>query len=37
MYEVAEMEIDELPFLVVFAELLAGVLQENRFWFVLVE
>ena len=37
MYEVAEMEIDELPFLVVFAELLAVVFQEIRFEFVLVE
>lgn len=37
MYEVAEVEIDELPFLVVFAKLLAVILQEIGFEFVLVE
>ena len=37
MYEVAEMEIDELPFLVMFVELLAVILQEIGFEFVLVE
>lgn len=37
MNEVAEMEIDKLPFLVVFAELLAVILQEIGFEFVLVE
>ena len=37
MHEVAEVEIDELPFLVVFAKLLAVILQEIGFEFVLVE
>ena len=37
MYEVAEVEIDELPFLVVFAKLLAVILQEIGFEFVLVD
>lgn len=37
MYEVSEMEIDELPFLVMLAELFAIILQEIGFEFVPVE
>ena len=37
MYEVSEMEIDELPFLVMLTELFAIILQEIGFEFVPVE